>query len=456
MTSSDITYPVNDALLVPRACKPDALDPGDKRWYDFSALRHARVQQTLVRSFSITSPSEPHHQLLCGHKGSGKTTELLHFKKWAGNNGFTCVHVDVFKELGYVNLAYSDLFLLAATETERSLKELGSPLPEKTIRSVVEWFAEVTRVNEELLKSELGLEARAQLEGGLPFLGKLMAKLAAGIKAGASHSTVVREKIRDNPNKLIALTRDLLNQANESLAELEETRNRGLILLFDNLDRYNAEQINHVLIKSSPLLQDVGCHAVYTIPIELEYNPGSRPLRDSFGPPIVLPMIPLRNHDSGWRDAVDSSGHMEEAVQGMRNAVAKRINVGSVFENPSDVDGVIRMSGGCIRDLMHLLSQSYIMSDGDQISTAGVKRAIRQLRAHYVRHLSAADYSLLAKIPGSRSLPENESIRRLLGQRLVLEYYDSEYAVWWDVHPLVVELRGFQDAYRQHLPIRET
>ncbi len=350
----------------------------------------------------------------------------------------------------FTELEFSDFFLLAATSAERTLAELGAPLPGEAVKPIVEWFAEVTQEDQKLRKSELGIEAEAQLGGKLPLgLGKLAAKFSSGIKAGASHAKTVRQQMRNYPDRLIDCTNALLEVAHQRLNGLEPARDRGLIFLFDNLDRYDPEQIDQVLMVGSTLLRKLRCHTLYTIPIDLEYNPRSGPLRDAYGPAVVLPMIPLRRPDQRWGPTVAESPHEEAALQGMWDALSQRLDLTRIFEHPEDVDALIRMSGGCVRDLMHLVSLAYEMSDGEVLSSDGVATAVQELRATHRRELSQADYERLAEIAARHSVPRDEQTHRLLYNRWALEYYDKRGEVWLDVHPLVIEIDEFQDAYRR-------
>ncbi len=447
-----IQFPITDVHLVLRACNAsEPLEPGDERWYNFTELRHTRVLERLQKVFAgLPASGELHHRVLCGHRGCGKSTELLRFKSWADKNGFACARVEVDLRLGHVGLEFSDFFLLAATAAEETLEELGSPLPEGSIKPIIEWFAEVTKVDRDHSSSELALEAEAQIGGKLPLgLGKLAAKFMSGIKAGASHAVTVRRQMRNYPDRLIDLTNALLRQANQQLRELSPSRQRGLVLLFDNLDRYDPDHVDRVLMVGSNLLRRLGCHALYTIPIDLEYNPRSGPLRDAYGQPVVLPMIPLRHPEDAWRDTVAETRHDDRALQGLWDCLGQRLEIERLFEDPMDAGTMIRMCGGCVRDLMHLLTLAYEMSDGDVLSRRGVQIAVNELRATYSRELSHQDYERLADIAARESVPRDEETLRLLYNRWALEYYDEEGGVWLDVHPLVIEIDDFQDAYRR-------
>jgi hypothetical protein len=81
-----------------------------------------------------------HHKLLCGHRGSGKSTELLHLKEWSDANGFLTVRVEVDVQLGQIALEFSDLYLLTAMAVEEAMQAFETPLPRDKVRQVVEWF----------------------------------------------------------------------------------------------------------------------------------------------------------------------------------------------------------------------------------------------------------------------------------------------------------------------------
>lgn len=446
----NVTFPVSDINLLLRACRAsEPLEPGDPRWYDFSGLRHARVLPRLERVFS-GSPEEGefHHRVLCGHRGCGKSTELLRFKQWADENDFACARIEVNVEIGNVQLEFSDFFLLAAQAAERVLKDLGDPLSKDALEPILEWFAEITQEDTDLKSSELAVEAVAQLGGSAPFgLAKLFAKFSSGLKAGSSHAVKIRRRLRNYPDRLIDLTNALLEEATQKLRKL--SRDCGLVLLFDNLDRYKPTEIDEVLMQGSGLLEKMGCHALYIIPIDLEYKPLSGPLRDAYGPPIVLPMIPLRDDEHPWGETVDDSVHLEEAVEGMRHALAQRLQLGAIFENESDADRLIRMSGGCIRDLMHLVTLAFEMSTGDQLTTKDCNLAIQELRATYSRELALDHYERLAAIAHRREVPRDDLTQELLFNRWALEYSKPEGGVWIDVHPLVIEIEEFRDVYHR-------
>jgi hypothetical protein len=355
-SQGQLTGPITELDLILQACDPGKpLSPGDYRYADFTALRQGvSVAQLEKDLMARREPGQCLHACLSGHRGSGKSTELLFLKQWADERGFFTVRTEVDEALGMIALESADLFLLAARAVEEGMEAAGHPIPSEKLRHIAQWFAEVVQEDEQKTHSELNVEAGIQLGGGVPFsLGKLFAKFTAGLKASSDHAVKTRQKIRNYPDRLADLTHDLLHSANAILHE--QGKPRGLLLLFDNLDRYEPEVIDKTLFRGRSLVERLACHAIFTIPIALEYEPLSGAIQDCYGFSLVLPMLGLRHKSDQWGRTVAESKFDAVAIADVRNALKRRIVISALFENGDDADLLIRMSGGCIRDLMHLL-----------------------------------------------------------------------------------------------------
>ena len=347
-------------------------------------------------------------------------------------------------ELGLIPLDSYDLFLLTAMAVEKAMQDAGLPLPKKQVEQVVKWFAEMIQEEKETVRSELSLEAGAQLGGGIPLLGKLFGKFCSAVKTGSQEALTVRQRLRNFPEKLVDLTNELLRVANEKL--IENGRRHGLLLLLDNLDRYEPKQIDHVLMRGATLVRRLACHALFTVPIELEYAPPSGPTQDEYGSAFVLPMLALRRRADLWRGTVAESPYNDDAVRTARDALQLRLDVTELFEDARDSDLLVKMSGGCVRDLMHLVALAYQQA-GEKFTHSAVTAGIKQYRATFVRRLTREDYERLARIAQRESVPRDELTAHLLFHRFALEYAE-EGEVWMDVHPLIVEIEDFQRAIR--------
>ena len=456
------TYPVKDIKWVLHACRADEpLPPGDSRRHDFSALRGGDVVTDLADSLEQALPEgEFHHRILCGHRGSGKSTELLSLKEWADGNGFLTVWVEVDLYFGLAELQFSDLYLLTAESVTKAMQEIKSPLPADRLQKVVDWFAEVTEENLEQIKSELSTQAGAEIgSSGLLslMLGKLFVRFSAGVKAGSELNQRVRQRLRQAPNTLIDLTNDLLRRANEQL--LDKDRTRGLLLLFDNLDRYETDTINGLLLRGSTLIRSIACHAVFTMPINLQYS-STGTYWDDYGPPAILPMVSFRKPADTWGRTVADSAFDESAVDEMLVALKRRIDVEGLFQEPGDARLLVKMSGGCMRDLLHLVnlvrqkSRTRLAEPLTHLTSSGVRSAIAGYRITLTEGLQEKDYRRLSAI--ARREPQaqvlDDHMLQLLARRIALRYPDDG-GRWTDVHPLVIETEEFQSAYIASAPI---
>jgi hypothetical protein len=447
-------YPVKDIRWVSFACRAgEPLSPGDPRWYDFTALRGgsaviAELADTLEQRLGEL---EFHQCLLCGHRGSGKSTELLGLKSWADKNNFLCVWIAVDLYFDLAELQYSDLFLLAAESVEREMRKQGLELPAEKLQDVVRWFAEVTEEDLQKVQSELKVEAGAEAGGGLSLLGKLFAKFSASVLAGSEHHKKIRQELRQSPNVLISLTNDLLKSANEKL--VQNGREQGILLLFDNLDRYRAEVIDDLLLKGGGLVRRLGCHAIFTMPVELRCS-AELTYWDQFDATVILPMLALRNRDDGWDETIASSEYDSAGVDEMVQALRRRVDVDALFEDPQDAVLLVKLSGGCMRDLLHLVdtsrqkSRSSLRDMPRKFTREGVRQAMLEYRFQITEGLLTNDYHRLVGI--ARRAPEaqifDEHALRLLSRRRILLYRDRENR-WFDVHPLLIEDEGFRHVH---------
>ena len=130
--------------------------------------------------------------------------------------------------------------------------------------------------------------------------------------------------------------------------------------------------------------------------------------------------------------------------------------------------GVVRflaeMSGGSVRELMRLLDQAQLSARVDEknrIDRASAREAATKLRIDFERLLVPGQvyFPLLARIHQTKDLALDAALDQdavqaarafctdLLIMGAVLEYNGER--TWYDVHPLVREIRPFKDALDQ-------
>jgi len=165
-------------------------------------------------------------------------------------------------------------------------------------------------------------------------------------------------------------------------------------------------------------------------------------------------MPALRKPKAVWKETVVKSSYNNNAVKEMLNALKRRIDVEALFTKPADARLLVKLSGGCIRELLHMINLAYqksFTSVGEPITkltSQGVRRAIDQYQNDLTQGLLEIHYVRLAAIARGELKAQSldEPMLQLLRRRIAFEYSNDKDR-WIDVHPLVIETEGFQRAY---------
>jgi len=412
-------------------CAPDEpLLPEDPRWQDFSQVRGIALAQKINRRLeSYTAAGRHAYIALAGHRGCGKSTELYRVKHRAEELGYLVLYTRVDEELDPYEVDYSDLLLLISRLVEEAFRQEGMPLDPRLLEHISRWFREVTRIDEAQVEASLGVRGELEAKAEIPFFAKLMVALTSSIQAGGKSKTEIRETVQRYPKALVDNVNLLMDDAYDALKRRER---KGLLLIFDNLDRYRPEIADKLLLQSADILKGVHCNAIYTVPISLVYDPLGDRVRERFLPEI-LPMITVRR-----RNGLPN----EEGVGCLMAALRNRLEIERVFESENLARRLILMSGGCIRDLMYLIQEACLAAS-ERIDEEAAERSIRWVRAELSRGIQASYYPLLAGIHLTKTAPGDENHRRILFHRYALEYEGER---WADVHPLIEEMKEFRDA----------
>lgn len=418
-----------------RACRPDEpLAPGDERYEDFSSVRGLSLEGLMGKRLqNYAAGGRFAHLVLAGHRGSGKSTELYRLQRWAEAQGYVVVSAQVDTLLvDPFEVDYSDLLLLQARLIEERFRTANLPLQAETLRHILNWFKDVTKITEKDVEASVGISAGAGVE--LPAVAKFLLAFTSGLRATSDNKTTVRESIQRYPKVLVDNINLLLDAANATLQKQEK---RGLLMIFDNLDRYPQDVVEQLMLRRSELLKSVHCHMVYTVPISLVYESTGGSIWDRFEGE-VLPMVKVRER---------SGAECEAGIECMALALGRRLDIQTLFQDSGLARELALKSGGCLRDLIHLAQEALVVSDR-VVDHKAVQRSMLKIRSERSRLIEDDEYAVLAQIHIRKAAANSEKHRTLLYRRDALEYnYTEDH--WADVHPLVFDTREFQNALVQ-------
>lgn len=369
-----------------RACNPtrslDISKEEDRKYYvDFSAVRSGNLLREIKRSIVLSDT--PAIQLFTGHTGCGKSTELLRLKNELEKENYRVLCFDAAAETDTDGTDAGGLLFRIARKAAENLREEGMELPTGIFRQ------------------------------------------DASASAGESICDSIRE--------------DLFAPAER---QLKEQGKKGLLLIVDNPDYMGSLSENrepeYIFIELGEQLKRLQIHTVLTIPLSLLFSGASEKLKQCFGvSPKILPLISLQ----------DRNGNLnEEGMKRMKEMVLARAfpdtekteresRLSFLFAAPEMAEQICRMSGGHVRNLIHML-YSCLQKDDPPFSKKILEEVLQEERDVLMRKMQQHEKDLLHKVAENQSAGGEKEYESLLRNMFVFEYEDKE-GLWYGVNPLL-------------------
>jgi len=424
-------------------CDPaEPLPPRDPRYVPGENVRGVGDVVTYIAdAFRFSSGTEKIlHILFAGHRGGGKSTELLRLKDSLENppdseDKFFVVYFEADREDNDVNDAdFPDLLLAMIRQVGKAMRE------RERVELRPGWLARFVDDLRHLLGSEVQFES---LE-----LDAKIARFTATIKHSPDARVEIRKALEPNVSNLIEAANSLLDEA---VTRLKAMGYSDLVLIVDNLDRIVLRDLGggintheRLFINRADHLNSLWCHIVYTLPLSIVFTHHGPRLSSAFGrPPHVLPMVRVIK-----RDGKDD----EDGIRVMGGIVRQRLQAagvaeGTAFDSSDTLNYLCRMSGGHARNLLILLRSACEQSGSFPLKRDVVERVVRGMGNDFERALSRPEYfDVLRKVDETHDLPGSEHDQLLLYNLSILEYLNDR--VWYAVNPAVRLLEKFNSAPR--------
>ena len=413
------------------AFDPEVPSPGvlNDIYVDLDDARGGHITASIARALSKASPSRPICKLLSGHKGSGKTVELMHLKQELEKNGeFTVIHWLADETIDLMAVDFPDLLLGLVAKIAKDLSDRFG------IKLKPGYFATLP----ERLKGFLGTEViinEAEFETGF-------AKITADLKQSPSVRAKVRAALDPESQTLLDEANKILQQAKEALKAKGYSDN--IVLLVDDLDKggwekhptANMTMGQFLFVNRYAQLSGLDSHVIYTLPLELAYGGIAGTLQSRYGQIPVIPMVEVRKRPP------DTTVH-ELGIERMRTVILRRLNTVGITD-PAEafaddtMDLLIHASGGEPRQLMHLVSDA-LVHGSLPIQRAAAERAITLATRTLRRSMTQEDWEIVRGVAKNGILPVDEKtearVRSLLFNRQVLQYCNGEE--WFAPSPLL-------------------
>ena len=381
-------------------------------------------------------------QLYSGHRGAGKSTELLKLKQALESQKFYVVYFAADEEdIQSEDAEYTDILLACTRHILEELKNSANP------NLLLNWLKDRWEDIKELAQTEMSFDGMS-MEGQI----SQFAKLTANLRAEPTLRQKIRKKVDPHTVTLIQVLNQFLKEAKKQLPDNCEE----LAVIVDNLDRIapiigdDRQKTNHeeIFLDRSEQLKALDCHLIYTVPISLVYSPRGTDLRDIYSDTQVLPMIMVRTPDGElYQPGLDK---IKEIIAKRISQCATYLSIDTeIFDSPETFNQLCLMSGGHMRNLLLLTQDAIARTAQLPISQKAVRRAITEARNTFRQTVEHSQWGLLAEVFRSKRVVNDNEYRSLLFNRCLLEYRyideEGEINRWCDVHPLIKGIQEFKE-----------
>ena len=353
------------------------LPPNDERYVDCNAARGSvglldRLAQTILLSSDKTT------QLLSGHRGIGKTTELLRLQDQLERSGYTVVFC---RSVSYIELndavEYTDVFLAILQAINELALSHGLDLARQTLQC---FLSELWSI----------LGTPITLTDGTLKFG--LVELGFEIKKNPVSRQHLREHLRPRSTHFTQIINDCLSALSSHLKR--EDRH---VVIVDTLDRMFRRTIpgtsrttqDDLFVHSATQLTSLDAHLLYTVPPALLHSTAGGFLAAHYGAdPVMLPMVAVTT----------ASGEVNsEGAAAMKEIVQRRLLTAKAPEAiaETEVDSLVSASGGYTRALIALVRQSILGTTMLPIQPVAIQAAIRNQRNSFARSLTPESVRIL-------------------------------------------------------------
>lgn len=378
---------------------------------------------------TIRLSGKPTCQLLAGHRGSGKSTELkrLQVKLESGPEKFFTVFCEILEDIEPNDVDFPDVLIAIIRQmAEQFHKRLE-------IRLKPGYFKQRWEEIKNLLGSDVDFNTVE--------LGVGLAKFSAAIKSSPNTRLEIRKNLEPRTNSWIDAANDVISDAELKLSSKNYV---GLAIIVDGLDKMTlrphpevgCSTAEYLFAERHAQLTAFNCHLIYTMPIALAYSCRERDIANLYGcaAPPVVPMTMIFDA-TGRKNKAGFDKFRELIRRRLKKAGAKD---NDVFDNNSTRDKIIEYSGGQPRELITLIRDSIIEAELP-ITLSAIEKVARKARHAYARQLRQEHWAIIEQVRRDHTLRRNKEndllYMELLDNRAILQYENG--GEWYGLNPLL-------------------
>ncbi len=375
-------------------------------YVDLAVGRGENVVKRMRRAIAL-SPNKPTYQLLSGHIGSGKSTELLRLNRELEQQGFVVIYCEADEYLQIDDVDVTEIWLVILKLIVQRLEYTGESLSLVYLPNAIAEIEKRLRISSVVIST----------------YGLRLQKILQALQDNHQNRRQLHHHLETRLTNLLILAIEEVTKI--KVDRLKQNGKKGLVVLVDNLDRLSINQAEMIFGKGGKYLRQFQCHTIYTFPL-LALAPDDNRFQQ-YGPaPILLPNLQLRDRIGNVNPESLSLLRQLVLARMLPNlAPEKRLEqVADCFDNLETLDKLCLASHGHLPYLLSLL-QGCLRSQDPPIDLETLNRVLECDRTMRLSTVRDCDREALQKcLTQEHSLtPEALNLCRRL---LLFEHHDDQ------------------------------
>jgi len=395
---------------------------------DFTGLRTDFSEDKLYRYLNIIDRDcnplqKPVKIFLRGHRGTGKTSELLSLKnKIKDTNCYFVIFTDLSEgKLDTNNIEVVDILILLLEDLIHALEKENIEVGSDTLESFYNWYAErISEVNKSVdITSKIKVEGEAKVT--IPFFSKLMAQTTASLASTNKTKETVRNVFKPKISDFIFKFNYFILSMKEEF-QLKDNGYKDLLFMIDGFEKIGSlENRKKVIIDDSIIFDKIQSNLLMTLPIELFEHAG---IIRTYARIIPFSLINIER---------------DEAKIRVEEFILKRVDK-DLFENQEVIDEIIKYGAGSPRETLRIIGEIYAETQSRILDMKSLRKVIRVIGEDQVNALKEQDLELLRDIYTNKDIMRSDRKAELLVTKTILEYGSENPKI----NPSLIENSKFQ------------
>lgn len=384
-------------------------------------------------TFNLKRNKRHFYSFLCGHVGSGKTTELRRLQADEKiNQLYFPLYISV-QELNIESVSLSHDALLVEIGRQLIAKTNEEELNPNFTKELNNWGKSIveTYIKDESVKAEVGAKASA-------WFAYFKAQL------NSRNTWKHEEKLLLEPK-----VQDLIGILNRMAIDLKNKTDKRLLVMIDDLekgvsdaekDMHNRLFLEHYSVLTQPLFS-----IIYTLPVYFKALPSSRIDKD-----LIYSFSSVRLYEPKDKKQIQPPlDHSSSGYQLMGKFINQRIDDSYLPFEAGVQDELMRIGGGLFRDTARVIREAAyygMMREAETISQADVKKVFNKLKKEY-QPIVRGDAIAILKEVANCERGWVDGVEPFLQSRAIVEYENGD--LWLDIRYVLKE-------YLENLTMPET